>query len=387
MITLQSAENALKSYYLEAVSAQLDTISPFMAAIEKSSEGVYGKDVKFTIIKQGADGVFACNEDDDLPKPYQNEYCGVTVPLKNFYGTIEISDKVLRAANAEAGFIDVLNTEMEGLVANAKDTMSRMVTGLPSGNLAVIDGTAPASNKLKTSAVYYLKAGMTVNVYKKDGSVLASNVTVKKVDRQTGVIEFTGATFSTSTDFTGGYVRTTAPEGAELTGLYDILLSDTLYGMDRAENDFLTPYSEVVAEDISEDNILAALDKMEADGCKPDMILCSFKMRRAIVAVLTKNKSVVNTTELEGGFTAITFNGIPVVADKYIKDGYLYFVNTEDFGIRQLCDWEWLEDEDGKILKQIPGKAAYSATLVKYAELICTKPWKQGVAQFTKYIG
>jgi hypothetical protein len=96
---------------------------------------------------------------------------------------------------------------------------------------------------------------------------------------------------------------------------------------------------------------------------------------------------VVNTTDLEGGFSAITFNGIPVVADKFIADGYLYFVNTDDFGIRQLCDWEWLEDEDGKILKQIPGRAAYSATLVKYAELICTKPWKQGVAQFKKITG
>ena len=35
----------------------------------------------------------------------------------------------------------------------------------------------------------------------------------------------------------------------------------------------------------------------------------------------------------------------------------------------------WLEDEDGKILKQVPGKAAYSATLVKYAELVCRKPY------------
>lgn len=39
----------------------------------------------------------------------------------------------------------------------------------------------------------------------------------------------------------------------------------------------------------------------------------------------------------------------------------------------------WLEDEGGKILKQIPGKAAFSATLVKYAELICKKPCGQAV--------
>ena len=39
----------------------------------------------------------------------------------------------------------------------------------------------------------------------------------------------------------------------------------------------------------------------------------------------------------------------------------------------------WLEDESGKILKQIPGKAAYGATLVKYAELVCKKPCGQAM--------
>ena len=37
-----------------------------------------------------------------------------------------------------------------------------------------------------------------------------------------------------------------------------------------------------------------------------------------------------------------------------------------------------LEAEDGKILKQVPGKPVYTATLVKYAELICDKPLAQG---------
>ena len=68
---------------------------------------------------------------------------------------------------------------------------------------------------------------------------------------------------------------------------------------------------------------------------------------------------------------------MPVVADKYCGDDELYLVNTADFCLAQLCDWAWLEDEDGKILKQVPGKAAYSATLVKYAELICKKPCGQ----------
>jgi hypothetical protein len=35
--------------------------------------------------------------------------------------------------------------------------------------------------------------------------------------------------------------------------------------------------------------------------------------------------------------------------------------------------------EDGKILKQVPDKPVYKATLVKYAELICSRPCGQAM--------
>ena len=81
--------------------------------------------------------------------------------------------------------------------------------------------------------------------------------------------------------------------------------------------------------------------------------------------------------EIEGGFKAISFNGIPVVADRFCPAGTMYLLNTEDFKLCQLCDWQWLEGDDGKILRQIPGKPVYTATLVKYAELICERPGAQ----------
>ena len=91
------------------------------------------------------------------------------------------------------------------------------------------------------------------------------------------------------------------------------------------------------------------------------------------------NKRIVNSIDAHAGFGVVTVNGVPVYADRFCPDNTVYFVNTDDFVLSQLCDWEWLEDEDGKILKQVPGKAAYSATLVKYAELICKKPCGQAV--------
>lgn len=83
--------------------------------------------------------------------------------------------------------------------------------------------------------------------------------------------------------------------------------------------------------------------------------------------------------ELAGGYRTITYNGIPVVADRFCPAGTMYLLNTRDFCLHQLCDWKWLEGDDGKVLRQVPGKPLYTATLVKYADLICTRPCGQAM--------
>ncbi len=109
------------------------------------------------------------------------------------------------------------------------------------------------------------------------------------------------------------------------------------------------------------------------------MIICSYKTRKKIASLIADNRRVTNSIDARTGVGVVTVNDIPVYADKFCPENRILFLNTDDFSLNQLCDWEWLEDEDGKILRQIPGKAAYGATLVKYAELICKKPCGQAM--------
>ena len=117
MITIQNADKALKDYYLDAVTAQLnDNISPFFSAVEKSANNVYGKDVKLAVIRGNCGNIIAGAEDADLPEAYKNRYLDITAPLKNLYGTIEITDKALRASRDSSGaFVNLVNAEMDGL--------------------------------------------------------------------------------------------------------------------------------------------------------------------------------------------------------------------------------------------------------------------------------
>ena len=125
--------------------------------------------------------------------------------------------------------------------------------------------------------------------------------------------------------------------------------------------------------------IQKALDEIEErGGSQVNFIVCSMGVRRALQSLFSANKIAPQTMELAGGFSAITYNGIPIVADRFCPEGTMYLLNTNDFALHQLCDWQWLSGEDGQVLKQIAGKPVYTATLVKYAELVCSRPYAQG---------
>lgn len=381
MITIENADKALKDYYLQAVTAQLnDNISPFFSAIEKTSNNVYGKDVKMSVIRGNTEGVVACREDSDLPAPYKNRYIEITAPLKNIYGTIEISDKALRASRDSSGaFVNLLNAEMEGLISSAKYNFQRMLYGDGNCSLCRIvsaDEDAQTNYKYVVSDVNKLLPGMIVDVVTIDG-VKTGGLKITSIDGFTSSVYFSGPVYGRAEDAS---VALEGTYGAELTGLGAIFGGSGLYSLDRGNEDYFTPYSKALEGPLTEGDLTEVLDNMEEHfNSKINMILCSYSTRRKIADLIADKKLVVNSLDANTGYGTVTVNGIPVYADRFCPDGLIYFVNTDDFTLCQLCDWEWLEDEDGKILKQIPGKAAYSATLVKYAELICKKPCAQAV--------
>lgn len=376
MITLANADKALKTYYLDAVASQLDAISPFYAAIDKHSTEVYGKEVKVAVVKPDNTRVVAGTEDGDLPAAGSNRYVNLTSTLKNIYGMIEISDKALRASqNSSGAFVDLLNAEMEGLISSAKVNFSRMLYGDGNGYVGTI--TKTSGSTLTVEPIGRVYEGMSVDIRSGSGILEdGEDLTVASVDYANGTITLSSTPDDT---LTGSSVYVHGAYGNEITGFRAIFGTGDIYGLTRSSESLLNPVEFTLAT-LSESGIMENINYMEAFcNNRPNMILCSYKTKSAIGALLTGAKMQLDTAVLNGGYSAILFDGIPVVADRYCPDDSIYLINTDDFVLAQLCDWAWLEDEDGKILKQVPGKAAYSATLVKYAELICKRPCAQGV--------
>ena len=381
MVTLASADSALKSFYLDAVAQQLNTeVNPLLAKIKQSTADVWGKEVR-RLAQYGVNGgVGAGTEEGSLPAAGGNNYDQFVTTLKNLYGTIEISDKAVRASENSAGaFVDLLNAEMEGLLRSSAFNFGRMLFGDGSGILCTV--SAVTGNVVTVDSVKNVIEGMTVDVLDADGDQV-SGVTARRitaVDRADKTITLSGGTLTGVAS--GCTLCVQGSHNLELTGLGAIFKDDgSLYGLSRAERPWMVPYIKESVGTISENAIQTAIDYLEETaGSRVDMIVCSWGVKRALQAVLSESRMQTDMAELAGGYRTITYNGIPVVADRFCPAGTMYLLNTRDFCLHQLCDWKWLEGDDGKVLRQVPGKPLYTATLVKYADLICTRPCGQAM--------
>ncbi len=376
MVTTQTADNVLKSYYLPTVGEQLDkAANPFLAAIKRTASDVWGKDVRKTVTVGVNGGVGAGTEEGYLPEANGNRYVQLVSSLKNLYGTVAISDKAIRAsANSDGAFVNLLNDEMEGLVKSASYHFGRMLFGDGSGKLATVTGAGSSDNEYTVDSARNLAVGMTVDVYASGGTLKEGGRVITAIGADGKTVSLSGAKIATPENCT---LVLQNSKDLEITGLAAIFGDGDLYGVDRKSNPWMKPAVQTEVGALTEAKILKAMDDVEErSGGKTNFIVCSWGVRRALYNLLSDGKRA-ETCELEGGFRALSFNGIPVVADRFCPEGTMYLLNTDDFALHQLCDWQWLEGEDGKVLKQIAGKPVYTATLVKYAELLCYRPCGQ----------
>ncbi len=384
MITMKNADDALKSAYLGVVSEQLNTaINPLLARINQTSSDVWGKEIR-RLAQYGINGgIGAGDEDGALPEAAGNNYEQFVLTLKNLYGTIEISDKAIRASeNSSGAFVNLLNAEMEGLLKASSYNFGRMLFGDGSGVLCKVAGIE--DGVIEVSDVKNLAEGMVVDFRAAaDGSVIASAGArrILTIDRADKKITVTGTALTATTVPANSLLTVQGSYNQEITGLGAIFKnSGTLYGLSRSTHKWLIPYMKTGVGSITETVIQTAIDYLEENaGSRVNFIVCSSGVKRAFQNHLSTYKRNIDVMELNGGYKALSYNGIPIISDRFCPAGTMYLLNTDDFNLHQLCDWKWLEGEDGKVIKQVADKPVYKATLVKYADLICTRPCGQAM--------
>ena len=276
---------------------------------------------------------------------------------------------------------------MEGLIKSSNFNFGRMLFGDGSGKLCEITNAETAA--VTVNSVKFLIEGQKVDLYRKGTSgdtKVQAGLRITAIDRKNKIVAFNQ---DVNSEVVGDsenvyYLTIQNSKDLELTGLGAIFnTTGSLYGVDRSKYNWMAPtIKEAEGGKISEDLIQECIDELdEVAGSNVDYITCSSDVKRLYQKLLTESRKNIDIMDLQGGFKAISYNGIPVISDRFIEDGTMYLLNTKDFSLHQLCDWRWLEDEAGKIIRQKPGFPAYTATLVKYADLICSRP--NGQAKIT----
>ena len=380
MVTLTTADNALKTIYLGVIGNQLNIgANPLLTKIKQTTNNVYGNEVRKATSYGMSGGVTAGTEDGALPGAYSKGYEQFVATLKNLYGTIEITDKAIRSSQNSAGaFVNLLNEEMESLIKSSTFNLGRMLYGDGSGIIASVSGDADeGASQVKFDTVKNMMERLACRFVDTSGNYVAdAPYVIKAIDRATKTVTLDRGIDS---EYANMKLATLNGLNNEITGLGKVIsTTGTLYGINRQNNPWMNPYIKTSVGSLTETAMQSVIDSIdENSGGEIDFIACSSAVRRAYQEELSTYKRNVDVMNLQGGFKALSFNGIPVVADRFVADDTMYMLNTKDFELCQLCDWQWLEDNEGRVIRQKEGYPVYTATLVKYAELLCNRPNSQ----------
>lgn len=290
MITLQTANEALKTVYLGVLENTLNSYTDcIMRRIGHTTSNVYGNEII-------------------VPTYINGKTYTLKSKLANIYGKIEITDKAIRCSQNSAGaFVNLLNDEMEQLMSTTKWHLINAFYGDDKPNEYLTEQEKKDYKPLVFNGLKYL--------------------------------------FDDNEEF--------------------------LYGVKRDE---IKPITKRI-DKFTESNLQAIIDDCNDEI---DFIICSPKTKRDYVEILSKHHRTVEIIEQGNEFKCVKFGAdIPIATNKNISDNEIYLINTKDFKLYQLCEWQWIEGEDGSILRQVSGRPVYSAQLVKYGNYICKQPQKQ----------
>ena len=385
MVNLTTVNSALKNFYIQPLREDINLkADPFASRIMKTANNIvgYNKIVRAALV--GANGgAGAGSETGALPTAGENQYVALESGTKNLYGTLEISDKIVKSATgANAGaFVNILQQEMDTLTKTLKWNLARQIYGDGSGCLMKVKA-ASASTVLEAADgenTRFLLPGLRVDVHSgSTGNVVngGAGLRVADVDRLTGKVRLSGAV----TVSAGDYLTIQGSAGYELTGLGKIFepisgTAQTLYGVNRSDYSWMRPYLDADFGAISETGLQKVLEHLEDSyNITIDHINCGSTAYGHYLDMMNKRRHVSDVMILEGGHKAMSFNGIPLTRNKFMPDDAMDMYDTSLFTIDQVSDWEWIEGEARQVLHQTPGKPVYTATIAKYCDLMCALP-------------
>lgn len=329
-------------------------------------------------------GSAAGSETLTLPTAGQQQYLQANVTMKYNFHTLSITDVALKASQKSKEFlVNVLETEYKGAKEDMQRQLSRQGYGIGTGVICRVNDASPdATLTFDTPMVGkyptdYFSVGNAIMA--SSAADAATSAVYPKITAITGNYTMTidDATGVADNDYIFLGHNAASPDSsnlnAEIMGLKGLIDDGTnvatFQGLARATYNWWKSYvssnatQRSLTDALMHDTYLEAKKKGD-----PTYALTSFDVFSAYGQLLTPDRRYGSEMKLEGGFTGVGFNGIPVVPDYDAPYDELYFIDKSSLSIEDLAPMSFL-DEDGSVLDRSSTQPIWQATLRYYANL------------------
>lgn len=391
---LSAAANILKVRYLPPIREQLNQATVLLSRIAREDNAVNVSGKSFTVPLHTTRNTSAGAGRSDggaLPTAGQQGYGVAVIPNAYVYGRIQVTGPTIRAARDNAGaFVTAIESEINGVTRDMKKAVNRQLLGDGLDALAYWTGTDDSSGATvddnQGNAFVHLPASgtLTCDLLNANSSyaVIGDDIVVTLGAKNATTYDVTW-TGSVSGSEDGDPLVLADTKGYQMMGIDGIiddadpplLSSGGLHGLLVASNSFWK--AQVFGNSgTKRDLTLARMQEpisaicINSDYSESDIgfMLCNYPLRDKYVQLLVAEKRFVNNMKLDGGFTGVEFNGIPLVTDPQCKRNTIFYVVPDSMRIYRTSDFDWM-DKDGSTLRRVAGYDAYEAVLFAYQNL------------------
>lgn len=398
--------NILQEMLLPALADAVIYPNTLLKRIGRSGRRVEGKLVRYPVHFDDANGAVAIGAGGLLPDPDTERWAQYTFGIKHIYVRMKF-DGITKDAtkNQLASWLDILAYEAEAKSKILQRQRQRMIHNDGSGRLAEM---------VTNTGVAYANGTFTLQVNQGIESPTTCSTAPTRWLKQNMIVAFLGvagppwvgtlkavatvATVPNSTQITttntisiagvvaaGDWVVTAAQVIATLvnrdTGFQNETMgiagfvsdanpqsesADLFQNISRSTNAF---HRATVLSNgaVLRPLTLQLMDQgwrtcIEIGDETPTALITSFPMVSRYADLLLADRRFIGQTEFDGGFKALAYNDVPLIADRDCYNNRIYFLNEPDIMVNTMADPQWMM-EDGSIYHRLEERDAYQASM------------------------